>query len=164
MNFFTRAWCTGHYDESAYDAVAPAYWRHIDAIADRLPPDLVAFHRTVSLHDGLIRAVDDYSTPGTLDLRLRCGDLQVGYFNADLRYQDVAISPDDLGTLSSLARAQGVELLYDELDVRLDGRIEHSIIFWPAGEVTVGCSSLTIATRPVPSRIIRRRHPRYIEE
>src|SRR4051812_14864216 len=95
------------------DAVAPAYHRHLEAIN---LPQSVRNLATLNPHDAYILDIDHDPPAATLRLRLRCGDLQVGYIDASLTFSQVTIAPDHLAILIQARRPAEFEILYDEID------------------------------------------------
>jgi len=87
-----------------------------------------------------------------LFLRLRCGELQYGYYDLLLHYAEAAVIDHTPYGLPNLAAAAGVEVLYDEIDVSDDGRFEQRMILWPSGEFAVSCAQFTFSLVPVASR------------
>jgi hypothetical protein len=80
-------------------------------------------------------------------LVLRCGDLQMGYYDLLLTYEDAVISPRDEWTLAKIARGtkdawQGADVAYHELDQAEDGRIQHRILFHPGLWFGIDCGKL----------------------
>ncbi len=117
-------------------AVASAYGDHVRQLKPVLPPALYALASEVSLHDGLIRAVTLDRIACSLHLVLRCGDLDRGYFDLDLKYAAVDLENTDAGAWRSVATLQDdtgshcAELLRDEVDAIAAGLFEHRMIFW----------------------------------
>lgn len=130
MLFFTPAWQHGDSEE---DAVA-AYETHLQAIGPKLPSRVLDFASTVSLHDGRIQRV--CCGPGSsLVMLLRCGDVQVGYYDLELTYYGLSLAKSDLRCLAGICAALTEELLYDEFDLSGD-MIVHRILFSSLREVS----------------------------
>jgi len=137
MKYFTRSWANGEPSDEECEQVRCAYWAHVDGLIGRLPGAVAELATVVNLHDALIRRVTvDVAAQG-LRVELRCGDLQRGYFDADLRYWGVPLEETDLVTLEDRARDPGTEVLYDEVDVSEDGQLSHRFLFWPDGELEI---------------------------
>ena len=139
MQFFTREWMS-ELDDRKYKATIPAYKAHLDRISPLLPGTVWTLARGVNIHDGLIRSVDLRRKRRALKLALRCGDLQVGYYDLDLAYRGVDWAASNLRDLASIARNVRTEAAYDEVDAdSTDGetRAFHRIIFQPKGEIEV---------------------------
>ena len=137
MKFFTREWLTSELKDEEFESVVPAYNRHLVKIAPSLTPNLHNFVKTVNLHDSLIRRfVVDY-TELMLGLYLRCGDLQQGYYDLDIRYKDIQIDKAVVDTLVMAALNEKTEILYDELDITGDNKYIHRMIFYPDYEISI---------------------------
>lgn len=54
MKFFTLDWWRGFQTDDASNP-STDYGRHLDAICDRLPADLLALQESISLHDAQLR-------------------------------------------------------------------------------------------------------------
>lgn len=154
MRFFTRAWCTGGLSEEAWERAPKEYASHLEQLMSTLPVKVQAFAREVNLHDGLFREVVIDRFKSEVTLRLRCGDLQVGYFDLDVTYQGADLDSIDLAALRAAAEAPGTEILHDELDVHPSGRVIHSIIFSPEHEVSMTFDSMHYTQVARPSRDI----------
>jgi hypothetical protein len=155
MRYFTRAWCIGDLSEEESDAIIAAYRGHITAIAPLIPSGILELSQRWALHDARFKAVQFDHPTGSLYLRLRCGDLQYGYYDLLLHYTGATLIDHTLTGLPNLVRATGTEVLYDEIDVSGDGRFEHRMILWPKGEFAVSCaqfafSIVSVASRDVP--------------
>jgi hypothetical protein len=151
LKYFTRYWYEG--DHEADQAVTvEAYWRHIDRIYDRLPPQARTLARDVNLHDGRFRAVIFDRPSRTLEIRLRCGDLQAGYFDLDIAYEEGNLSSTDLAELTSAVTNPESEILYDEIDLETATRYVHRLLPWPRGEINIAFASISYLTLPVSSR------------
>jgi hypothetical protein len=124
MNYFTPEWHRSDLDEHP----GKKYREHIVSMLRRWPPPVRWLANSVSLHDGHIREFSWNLNEATLFLRLRCGDLQVGYFDLDLHYSGVLFSPLDWGSLLTLNANNGSNALYDEMDEEA-GRFVHRILF-----------------------------------
>lgn len=164
--FFTEDWAYGDWPDADVNAVFEAYREHLAQLAPKLPPDVQTLSQT-NLHDGLIRCIVLDWTAATLLLELRCGDLRVGYFDLDLLYQQVSLTPADVEALATLARASGSELLYDEVDME-DSAFFHRILSingreWSLHEVTIQFKRLTLTRTPCENRKFGWRKRRFIE-
>jgi len=112
MNYFTPAWHSGNVDEHP----GKAYKEHLAPLLPQWPCDVQRLATRISLHDGLIRELSWNTDEATLFLRLRCGDLQVGYFDLNLHYSGVLFPPLGLESLAVLKSDKVGSALYDELD------------------------------------------------
>ncbi len=154
MDYFTEAW-HGDTSEKA-DEVLGAYRQHLAGIVPRLPPSVRELASETNLHDGRIRRV--VLDGDTLLMELRCGDLQDGYFDLDLSYEQAVLSGSDVEALRGLAGAKNAEALYDEVDVEAPGAFVHRILFWlwrdggSYQEVTIRFQGLALTKTPQPGR------------
>ena len=124
MNYFTPEWHRGDVDEHP----AKKYRAHLVPLLRQWPTPVRMLANSISLHDGLIRKFTWDTQEAALFLRLRCGDLQVGYFDLDLHYSGVVHSPLDRAWLLALSANKTSSALCDELDEE-DGRFVHRILF-----------------------------------
>jgi len=163
MKFFSRAWCTGRLAKVAADARVKAYWKHVDTLAARLPSTVYALGKGVNIHDGRFRAVLVARSKQRLEMTLRCGDNQVGYFDLTLGYGSVDFRRTDMLELSRIVDDPECEVLYDEIDVTGRGeaqRCVHRVICWPGyREFDVVFRTLGMRLEPRASRAFRRRTP-----
>lgn len=151
MRFFTRAMLSGELADAEVDSRSKAYQQRIDSLMDALPKDIAELTR-INLHDGLIRRVTVDNEAHLLSLVLRCGDLQVGYFDVDLHYSGITLTTQQLQVLSRRAHDRHTEILADEIDMAADGRFVHRLIFWPYDELEITFAGLTIQKRDQAGR------------
>lgn len=144
MRYFTRAWATGELSQAETESVIRAYRSHLANLIDRLPVALAEVATTSNLHDALLNRVTFDRPAARLNLSLRCGDLQTGYFDAILHYSEVRLDQTNLTTLQTLASHPKCELLYDEIDIGDDGCLCHRFLVWPEGEFEVHFASFTM--------------------
>jgi len=94
-----------------------------------------------NLHDAQVRDWQ-LGANGDFALSMLVGDLEGGYECLTLTYLGsdlIDVTRDGLA-----ATDPGVELIQDEVDVLADGRYEHRILAWPAGEFGVRFRSLRV--------------------
>ncbi len=133
MRYFTRAWYSG---ESTDDAVS-RYELRLQEIVAQLPPAVRVLALECNLHDALIQKARWNPGGKVLEILLRAGDLQVGYFDLLLRYHQARIRSPATAELARIVEDPYTEVLYDEVDI--DGEdATHTWLFWPAGELEVG--------------------------
>ena len=149
MKFFTRGWAHGDMTDEEAEAVAHAYQRHLDALDLPQPVRVLA---SLNPHDGYILDVEHEASTGALCLRLRCGDLQVGYFDAVLKFSSVKIPPAHLAQLVEARRPACFEILYYEID-RADGdAFEYRILLSPVFEIAFRFREVAVIRQPVADR------------
>lgn len=127
MDYFTPAWHSGEIEDKD-NAVYKKYQEHLALLLPHWPPDVQRLADCINLHDGLIREFSWNTDEATLHLRLRCGDLQVGYFDLDLHYSGVIFSLSELESMAALKSDKVGSALYDEVGEKA-GRFGHSILF-----------------------------------
>ncbi len=148
MKFFTRAWVDGEMPEEQADAVFDSYLRYIASL--RLPPTIVELSDFYP-HDAYVLGLEYEPDDSTLKLRLRCGDLQIGYSDVALAFSQVTVDPESLDTLRHALRPSEVEVQYDEVD-RSDDRFEYRLIFFPDGEASIQFHEVSITRQSVATR------------
>ena len=149
MRFFTRGWTYGDMTDEAYDAVIPAYWRYVRGLE---LPESIDDLAHLNPHDAFILDVDHQPEQAELLLRLRCGDLQAGYFDAILRFLGVAIDPEYVAWLQEARHPENVEIVYDEVDRFAADRFCYRILLDPVGEISFEFEDVTLTRAPVASR------------
>jgi hypothetical protein len=150
MRFFTPEWHGGDPPEAEADGILTAYLSHIESLGPSLPADARRLVYDVSLHDGLLRRIHRLST--SLEVVLRAGDLQVGYFDARLSYLGIDIDAGDERFLKEAAGCRDIELLYCEFDQFAGAKWVHRLLFWPYREVAVRFTAFALHVTPVPGR------------
>jgi hypothetical protein len=163
MRFFTRAWCTGELSDDECEQVVSAYWRHVAEIAPRLPADARLLAEQLSLHDGLFRRLIVNQTAQTCRMELRCGDLQVGYFDLDIEYRDASFMALDVDNAATIVDGEHSEILYDEVDIIGNGRFVHRLLCWPQGELWIAFADLAVVRRLAGSRAFEVPNPRHAD-
>jgi len=103
-------------------------------------------------HDAYIMEVEQEPLVGALRLRLRCGDLQVGYSDAVLSFDDVTTRPAHLAGLVEVKHPADFEILYDEIDRVDDNRFEYRFLLHPVGEVAFCFSGVRVFRTAVLDR------------
>jgi len=149
MKFLTRSWIRGELTDEQFDYAISTYEQHLQML--QLPPDLVAL-ADLHVHDGLVLSCASDSAAKSLQLRLRCGDLHIGYFDAVLTFTRVTITAEDVRLLSAVVQAVPVEILTQEIDRLNDDHFECRWLLHPAGEAAIQFSSVTLDRRAVPNR------------
>jgi hypothetical protein len=149
LKFFTRGWAHGAMTDEDAEAIAPAYRLHLEAID---LPQAVQDLATLNPHDAYILDVEHEPQISLLRLRLRCGDLQAGYFDALLCFSGVTIAPAHAATLAEARRPAKIEILYDEVDRAESGAFEYRLLLHPVGEAAFQFKDVEIARIPVADR------------
>lgn len=151
MKYFKREW-SEEVDAAETDRAHQAYLQHLRQIEERLSSDLRKLATDVSLHDALFKAFDYDDSASVLEIRLRCGDLQVGYFDLDLHYEGACIVNGYTPALAAAVHNPKTEVLYDEVDVADGSLFEHRMLLWPQGDVTIRFRHCSLSYSPVTSR------------
>ena len=152
MRFFTREWCRGDLEDEDAERIPELYAEHLRALRDRLPPRVLRFSEEINLHDGLVRDLSLDEKAGTLRVRIRAGDQQVGYYDVDLLYLGVVLDPRTVPILEKVRRDARYELLYDELDADESPQVVHRLIFSPEDEVEIRFRDLSWRRTPQDDR------------
>lgn len=161
MKFYTQEYLNGELDDEACEKIRKDYLRHLENL--ELSPSvkqLLSFNP----HDGWVLNVDFNIILSKLILRLRCGDLQVGYFDAFLEFSQASIDPTVLKLLKesvtdpilifSKKNKDVFEIIYEEID-RFGDDYEYRWVFYPKGEVVIRFRSVKLITRKVLNRTAR---------
>lgn len=166
MRFLTpevyAAWCRGE-DNKWLNALL-RYDEHLRCIQDLVPRRVVELARLPGLDDALVlKAVCDH-TSDSVSLRLRCGDLRIGYFDLDLVYVDARIAPQDERELAWIARGTvnqreyQCDLAFHEIDLLSGGQLVHNLLFHAT---EFGGRSLSIVCKMIRWRRVSRRTRRF---
>jgi hypothetical protein len=145
VRWFTRDWNPDDPRAAGASEVSVAYWRHVDSLKHRLPAAfriLTEAGGDVSLHDGrFIQVSKPFWEPAQLICDVACWDMSSGVLREDIwTYPDLhvrlvyggaeLVSPA-WDELQRLARDPTTQILYGEVDVTPDERLEHRILLWP---------------------------------
>jgi len=142
MRFFTRGVRTGELEVDARQ-LQTSYEHYLSTLQPPLPSDAMDLSRAVNLHDGLLRQYTVDQRARTIHLRIRAGDLQVGYFDVDLHYIDAAVVSASDAVLRRALGDRDYELLDDEFDAAGASAWVHRFLFQPDGEATISFRGLT---------------------
>jgi hypothetical protein len=163
MRFYTRQWYDGALSDEDAETVHSRYAVHRDALRSKFPATVIALAYGVYLHDGRVRRIVLDSTRKTLMIALRCGDLQLGYFDLDLVYQEISMTESNLSELETVARDPLTEIVHDEVDAGSGGRWVHRILFKPYREVAVAFGQVALRIEPQPNREFALSPEPYVE-
>lgn len=140
MRFLDRRWAEEKLDEFRQDMHFAVYLRHVQAIADDLPPRLRAFARVshgLGLRGAkLIKARLNREKRSLRVVLLLPGEPQL---NAKLRllYSSLRLDSVKVRTWKKLAKDPETTCLADEVDLAPDGMYEHRILFKDGSESAV---------------------------
>jgi hypothetical protein len=136
MRFFTPEACDTFDEIEPFRKVNEAYRRHLACLRGVLPESVLELAEPSGMENGLIVQVSRDRTRRILRLVLRCGDLQLGYYNLVLTYKGAELTPEHDDVLAMIARSTETQrsfecdLAYQEVDANEDGSIMHSLIFY----------------------------------
>jgi hypothetical protein len=135
------------------ERVPAAYLTHLAALGPSVPDAAGRLANEVSLHDGLLRGVEQTIT--RLEWLFRAGDQHVGYFDAWLKYDGVGIAEADAQFLQSANGRPDIELLYDEF-AKHERDWVHQLLFGLPGrqyhEVSVRFGVIDLQVFPATAR------------
>jgi hypothetical protein len=136
MKYFTPEACDTFDEIEPFRKVNEAYRRHLTGLRGILPEKVLELAEPSGMENALVVHVAHDRTRRSLRLVLRCGDLQMGYYNLVLTYEDAWLRPEHDVVLAMIARTTKTQrifecdLAYQEVDATEDGHIEHSLIFY----------------------------------
>jgi hypothetical protein len=163
MHFLTRAWHAGEMSDDRADELSEAYRAHQAAVLPQLPERFRAFTAAVSVHDARVRAIRLDRAAATLELELRAGDQQGGYFDLSIRYRGVHVDRLEASALAAIAQERESEALYVEADLIAPTEYEHRWLWWPYQDLDVRFSEFEYAITPRPNRTFTRDTEPYVE-
>lgn len=141
MKFFTSEWWSGcQRGNNGGDAFA-ACRAHVDAIRERLTPELLALQERLSLHDANLIALRITPETRTGVIRLILADGR----ELELRYSGLSAF-ESVQTADNALEGRGGfgDLGYDEVDVLDDGSFEHRMLFSSSIEMRFRFSALKL--------------------
>ena len=136
MKFFTPERIDEIVDPWTFKELQCEYLRYLHSLGNKIPDHIYSLVELEAVQDGLIVRARRISKGNILELTIRCGHLQMGYYNLTLRYLDAEISPDDDINLARIARGTYTstrhycDFAHHEIDLCDDGRIEHRVMFF----------------------------------
>lgn len=91
MKFFTidcyNSWYSEYEDSRRLKVAFQQYQHHLEAMQGVLPAEVLALAELRGTDDGLVVEVKHDREGRVLTLILRCGDLQMGYYDLRLHYE-----------------------------------------------------------------------------
>ena len=148
MKYFTRGFINGAMSRNRMRKAISGYDRYISSLG--LSPPLDALAR-LNLHDGWILGCTHDGATGRLALRVRRGDLQVGYLDVTLRFSELIISEKSIHLLRKGVRRSNVEILATEPE-KFERFYRYRLLLWPKGEATLAFKAVAIKSRAVSRR------------
>ncbi|MBK9099741.1 MAG: DUF4085 family protein [bacterium] len=158
MKYFTREWCNGRLNDEQYQKVKNSYRNYINRIYSKLPATIKKLLRQNGLHDSLFKSVLIDQRKNYLHIKFLSGDLQMGYFEFEIVYIGINLSNKIIDDLFRIFRNEKTEFLYDEIRMIEKNKFEHSMIFYPKGEVELTCKQITCGiVKKIKNREIKQR-------
>ena len=158
MKFFTLKWYRERNLKAEYSSVFSNYCKHLEVLKETLPASVIELANLPGVDDGLIVLVRHDRFRRRLTLTLRCGDLQMGYYDLVLTYEGAEISKTDEWKLACLAKMSQVDkapdIAYHEVDTSDIGGVEHRVLFHNRGWFAIRCQELKWEKINVPDRIL----------
>ena len=148
MKYFSRKFIDGAMSENRRRGAIAAYATHLSKL--QLSPALDTLSQ-LYLHDGLILAITHNPRVAVLQLRIRHGDLQVGYADVTLKFSQATIGEKSLQLLRDAVLPSNVDILAAELDAK-GGCFKYRLLLWPKGEATLCFKNVMVKSHSVPSR------------
>lgn len=136
MKYFTPEACDTFDEIEPFRKVNEQYRGHLTGLRGILPEKVLELAEPSGMENALVVHVAHDRTRRSLRLVLRCGDVQIGYYNLVLTYVDAWLMPEHDVVLARIARTTKTQrifecdLAYQELDATEDGHIEHRLIFY----------------------------------
>jgi hypothetical protein len=162
MKYFTREYQNGHLTDNEVDKRRFDYNLHINAIHSNLTDNIKSFIKEINLHDGIIQLVKVNRNSDNLSFMIRCGDLQVGYYDAEITYVGIDLNNTNLESIRAVAIAKNEEILYDEFDID-DGYFTHCYLCYPKYEFMIRFKDLRFSRVDKPDRKIEVFKKKYID-
>lgn len=123
--------------------VSKAYSEFLAVQSRNLPQSAIELSKLAGMEDGLFVLVLRKNCNRDLRIIMRCGHLQMGYYDLVLDYENVEMSSEHNRTLAHMARASvsdqvnGCDFVYEEFECIKNGRFEHRMIFMSWQELTL---------------------------
>lgn len=152
---------------ASFQRESQAYQNHLGKLRGVLPDSVLALAKPYGMDDGLLVKVHHHRERHVLKLVLRCGDLQMGYYDLELVYRQARISPEHDRILAAVAHGtqnhirHRYDLAHHELDMAEDGRIEHRLLFHPGVWFAIRCSIFEWKRIPRSDRRLPKLKNRY---
>jgi hypothetical protein len=172
MKFFTvdvyNSWYRTYEDDSTLKAAFHDYNEYLEGLDGILPARILTLARLPGVDDGLVVLVKHDRNQSAIVLTLRCGDLEMGYYDLVVQYEEAEISAQDEQTLAQIARTTQNEsrhesdLYFHEMDVTAVGGMEHRLLFHPGVFFAIRCRGLRWEKVDRPDRKLPRVRQRPI--
>ena len=152
----------------AWSELHAAYNQHMEDLKRLLPQEINELADVALLDDGLVLKVDHDRGKKILKLTLRCGNLQIDYYDIVITYNGAKITPKHDRMLAEIAKSTkgfsgyGHDIHFHEFSVAKSGRITHRFLFNPGVQFAISCKSLTWKKVPRKNRKYPKVANRYI--
>lgn len=136
MKFFTPERIDAVADPWTFRELHWEYLRYLHSLGNKIPDHIYSLVELEAVQDGLLVRARRIPKDNILEIIIRCGHSQMGYYNLILRYVDADISPEDDLNLARIARSTFTstrhcsDFAHYEIDLCDDGRIEHRVMFF----------------------------------
>jgi hypothetical protein len=153
MKFFDQDWHSGVLDDAEYESRSALYSEHVSRLFRTFPRSLYELTTSPVMHDALVRGYSLDKTSGILTLQLRGGDLQRGYEDIDISYDNAVVPEESSAVLQGVTGVRDAELISDEIDVDHAANLfVHRMVFAPFQEVEIRFANVAVLRRPVADR------------
>jgi hypothetical protein len=142
---------------------------HIQSLKGVLPDSIIELADPSLLDDGLILKVEHNRDKRKLILTLRCGNLQIDYYDIVITYFGAKLPPKHDQTLAKIARSTNGfngyihDIHFHEFTLAKSGRITHRFLFNPGVQFAISCKSLTWKKVPRKSRNFAKAEDRFLD-
>lgn len=159
MKFFTKqvlAKVNRSFDWTPYHDAGDRYRAYVKTLDLAEPLLQISDHHFA--HDGLITKLRQSDDPVALQLTLRCGFYDRGYFNLRLDYVEPEITESNLKRLCKVASLHRTATFHDahlslyEIDRLADDRLEHRLMFVGYEPVCIRCQNINVKVIPTETR------------
>jgi hypothetical protein len=143
------------------------YNKHLEELKTTLPASVIELADPSLLDDGLVLKVDHNREKRKLVLTLRCGNLQIDYYDIIITYTGAKITPKHDQTLADIARSTNGfrgfnnDIHFHEFTVAKSGRITHRFLFNPGIQFAISCTTVTWKKIPRSGRKFSKCQDRY---
>ena len=146
------------------------YQVHLNSMRGVLPQSILELAVLGGVDDGLVVRVKHDLKRNLLKFVIRCGHLQMGYYDLELTYIGVCLAPEDKQTLQKICvdnRLQYCDLAFHELDIGSNGGVEHRFLFhyldWSISEQRLGRLSFAIGCKELHWKALPRKSRRILK-
>jgi len=153
MKYFTNKWFDENTSDDELDAIRNSYWDSLKKTSNKFSNHLNNLAFNTNLHDGIIYRIILDKKNSKLDLFIRIGDLQDGYEDLQIKYQNFSLDKLSKNMLKDIIDKKDLEILYDELSLK-NGGFLHNLLFSNHKEIKIFFSSIEISKKKFEDRSI----------